>query len=137
MADDPLPPPAPRRDGAVTIVNTLSLTIVCAYIGMMPLWMIFPPKVQPEVLAILNQMMGAWGYAFAAVIGYHLGSTKGAREAQADNREAMKTLATTAANTAAAAATVAAVVPIPPPPPDPNAPPANGTLPGNNTPPKA
>lgn len=61
---------------AVTIVNTISLMIVGAYMAMMPLWMFYPPKGAPEVLAIINQMMGAWSMAFAAVIGFHLGSSK-------------------------------------------------------------
>ena len=97
-----------RNDSSFSIVNTLSILIVFGYMVLMPLWMFFPPQVTAETLAILNQMMGAWGYAFAAVIGFHIGSSKGAKEAAQTTRDTVATLATTAATAATTAATVAA-----------------------------
>lgn len=101
---------APKRheESSFSIVNFLSIMVVLGYLAFMPLWMFFPPEnVKPEVLAIINQMMGAWGYAFAAVIGYHLGSSKGAKDAAVSNREALSKMSDTVASTAATAATVA------------------------------
>lgn len=104
----------PAKEDSVTIVNTISIIVVFGYIAWMPLWMFFPPsKVPPEVLAILNNMIGAWGYAFAAVIGFHIGNTKTGKDAQVSNRDTIRTLA----NTASTVATTAAVVAAPPPPP--------------------
>lgn len=128
----------PRQDEpALSIVNTLSLIIVLAYLAAIPLWMFQPPIVPPEVLAIINQQMGGLQMAFAAVIGYHIGSSKGAKDAQAANRETMSTLATTAATAATTAAVVAGVAPPPVPasvdpaavPSAPAAPPAAGAGP--------
>lgn len=105
---------AKQKEDSVTIVNTISLIIVVGYIAWMPLWMFFPPsKVPPEVLAILNNMIGAWGYAFAAVVGYHISNTATGKAAQATNRETIKTLANTASTAASTAATMAAA-PTPP-----------------------
>ncbi len=115
-----------QDEPAISIVNTISLIVVFGYLSFMPLWMFHPPKGTESVLAIINQMMGAWGYAFAAVIGYHLGSSKSSKEAQRANRETMATLATTAA-TAATTAAVVAGVPVAPlvPGPGVQVPPAN------------
>lgn len=115
----------PRHDEtSFSIVNTISVIVILAYVSFLPLWMFFPPKGTESVLAIINQMMGAWGYAFAAVIGYHLGSSRSSKDAQAANRETMTTLATTVATGANTAASIAAAVPIAPvaPPPGPSAP---------------
>lgn len=110
-----------EKESGFNIVNTISLLVVFGYLSFMPLWMFYPPKVTAETLAILNQMMGAWGYAFAAVIGFHIGSSKGAKENAQTTRDTVQTLATTAAtaaNTAATVATTAAVTAgVPPPAP--------------------
>lgn len=103
-----------QKEDSVTIVNTISIIVVCGYIAWMPLWMFFPPsKVPPEVLAILNNMIGAWGYAFAAVIGFHIGNTKTGKDNAAANQSTIKTLANTASTAASTAATMAAA-PTPP-----------------------
>jgi dolichol kinase len=100
--------PKKEQESGLNIVNTISLIVVFGYLSFMPLWMFYPPKVTAETLAILNQMMGAWGYAFAAVIGFHIGSSKGAKEAAQTTRDTVATLTSTVATTAATAATVAA-----------------------------
>lgn len=100
-------------EASVTIVNTISIIVLLAYVSFMPLWMFYPPKVSAETLAILNQMMGAWGYAFAAVIGFHLGSSKTAKDAAAGNRDTIKSMASTAAaSTAAVASAIAGAAPV-------------------------
>lgn len=139
-----------KKEDSVTIVNTISVIVVIGYIAWMPLWMFFPPsKVPPEVLAILNNMIGAWGYAFAAVIGYHIGNTKTGKDSSAANRETIKSLAATASTAASTAAAIASApvpaapalpektvdtrtqvvttepAPIPPTPPTPPSPPAD------------
>lgn len=98
-----------EQQSSFSIVNSLSLLIVVGFMGLMPLWMFFPPIGVPDgVLAIINQMMGAWGMAFATVVAFHLGSSKGAKEAAQTQRDTVATLATTAATAANTAATVAA-----------------------------
>lgn len=97
----------PANEAAVTVVNTLSIMIVAAYIIMMPLWMFWPPNAPAEILAIINQMTGAWQMAFATVVAYHLGSTKNSARSADASRETIKSLANTAASTAASAATAA------------------------------
>ena len=97
-----------EKESGLNIINTISLIVVFGYLSFMPLWMFYPPKVTAETLAILNQMMGAWGYAFAAVIGFHIGSSKGAKEAAQTTRDTVATLTSTVATTANTAAAVAA-----------------------------
>lgn len=96
-----------ETESAFSIVNSLSLLIVGAYIAAMPMWMWWPPEVKPEVLAIINQMMGAWGIAFGTVLAYHLGSSRTAKDANASNRDALSTMTGAAATTANTAAAVA------------------------------
>lgn len=97
-----------EQPSSFSIVNALSLLIVLGFMGLMPLWMFFPPLGVPDgVLAIINQMMGAWGMAFATVVAFHLGSSKGAKEAQQMQRETVATLSSTVASTASTAATTA------------------------------
>ena len=105
--------PELKQESSFSIVNTLSIIIVVAYLGDILVWMWYPPTVAPEVLAIINQMMGGLQMAFAAVIGYHIGSSKSSKDAQQATRETLSTLATTAATTASTAAVVAGVV-VPP-----------------------
>ena len=97
------------KESAFSIINTVTLIVVLVYSAYMPMWIFYPPTdVKPEVLAIINQMMGAWGYAFAAAIGFHIGSSRSAKDAQASNRDALQTLSGGAAATVAAAAPVLA-----------------------------
>lgn len=64
-----------------SIVNTLSLLIALGYIAAVPLWMFYPPtNIPPETLAIINQMMGAFGMAFATVINFHIGSSRSSKD---------------------------------------------------------
>ena len=93
-----------KKEWGFNIVNMLSLLIILGYMVAMPMWMWWPPEVKPEVLAIINQMMGAWGMAFATVVAFHLGSSKGAKDAAASTRKQVDALSTTVASTAAAAA---------------------------------
>lgn len=110
-----------KQPSSFNIVNALSIIIVVGYAGLMPLWIFSPPLGIPDgVLAIINQMMGAWQMAFATVVAYHLGSSKGQKEAQDAQRGTMQTLSSTVASTAATAATVAATAA--------GVPPANGAL---------
>lgn len=104
-----------------SIVNVLSLIIVISYITWVPLWMFFPPTgVMPETLAIINQMMGAHGMAFATVIAFHIGSSRSAKDAQESNRETLSNLSsnvgtgTGTSRVITAAATLAAEVAAPP-----------------------
>ena len=101
----------PKPESGVNIVNSLSILIVVGYALLMPLWIFYPPKgVSEGILAIINQMMGAWGMAFGTCIAYHLGSSKGTKEAQ----QTVTALASTAATTAATVAnTVAATNGVP------------------------
>lgn len=100
----------PEQPSSFSIINSLSILIVFGYMTLMPLWMFYPPiGVSEGVLAIINQMMGAWGMAFATVVTFHLGSSKGAKEAAQATRDTVTTLSSTVASTAATAATVAAV----------------------------
>lgn len=97
-----------KQDSSFNIVNTLSILIIMSYMVLMPLWVFYPPIGVPEgVLAIINQMMGAWGMAFGTVIAFHLGSSKGAKEAAQATRDTVNTLSSTVASTAATAATTA------------------------------
>lgn len=95
----------PYHESAFSIINTVTLIVVLTYAAYMPMWVFFPPTdVKPEVLAIINQMMGGWGYAFAAAIGFHIGSSRSAKDAQASNRDALQTLTGAAAPVMAATA---------------------------------
>lgn len=98
----------PSKQPSFSIINTLSIVVVTGYAGLMPLWIFYPPTGVPDgVLAIINQMMGAWGMAFATVIAFHLGSSKGAKDAAEAQRGTVETLSATVSSTAATAATVA------------------------------
>lgn len=86
---------------AFSIVNTISLLVIVSYIVWVPLWMFYPPTmVPPESLSIINQMMGAHGMAFATVIAFHLGSSRGSKDAQDATRDTLSTLSTSIAATA-------------------------------------
>ena len=96
-----------------SIINALSILIILGYTVAMPMWMWRPPSgVPPEILAIINQMMGAWGMAFGTVIQFHLGSSRSSKDAAATTRETMQTLSTSmaAAIPAAAPQTAAAAI---------------------------
>lgn len=97
-----------KAESGINIVNTLSLLIVGGYMVAMPLWMWWPPEVKPEVLAIINQMMGAWSIAFGGVLQYHFGSSRSSKDAQQATRDTLSTLSSTVATTAQTAAVVAA-----------------------------
>lgn len=107
-----------QEEPAISIVNTLSIVIVIGFLGMIPLWMWFPPMTSEGVLAIINMLIGSLVTAFATVVAYHFGSSRTTKDLGAANREAMTTMASTAAtvaNTAAQVAAVAApIVPVPP-----------------------
>lgn len=97
------------QESGVSIVNSLSLVIVLGYALAIPMWMWWPPtKVPPEILAIINQMMGAWGMAFATVVAFHLGSSRSTKDAAQANREALSTMSTAMATSTAAVAAAAA-----------------------------
>ena len=115
-----------KKDSGLNIVNTLSLMVVLAYIGAMPLWMWWPPEVKPEVLAIINQMMGGWAAMIATIIAYHFGSSKGAKDAADAQKDTVDKLSTTVATTATTAATVAATAIGVSPPVAPMSPGTNG-----------
>lgn len=114
-------PVTPEKHGpaAFSIVNTISIMIVVGYIAAVPLWMWYPPTgVPPETLAIINQMMGAFGMAFATIINFHVGSSRGSKDKDDAQNEALKTLSSgppAAVQAAAeAAAPVAAAAAAPP-----------------------
>lgn len=106
-------PNPPAEESSISIVNTLSIMIVVGYMAAMPMWMFFPPSAKPEILAIINQMMGAWGMAFGTVIAFHLGSSRTSKDAQDATRSTLSQMTNTvatAAATEATKATTAAVV---------------------------
>jgi hypothetical protein len=123
-----------HNESGVSIVNTLSIIIVLAFIGMVPLWMWFPPMASEGVLAIINMLVGALATAFATVIAYHFGSSRSTKELGAANRDALTTMANTAQTTATTAATTAATVAAratAPTPPTPTPPATDGASPGS------
>lgn len=108
------------NETSFSIVNALSILIVIGYMAAMPMWMWRPPSgVAPEILAIINQMMGAWGMAFGTVIAYHLGSSRSSKDAAKATRDTLSTLSTsvaaTVASNAAAPSTNGAAPPGPAP----------------------
>lgn len=97
-------------ESTFSIVNALSILIVSGYTVAMPMWMWAPPKeVPPEILAIINQMMGAWSIAFGTVLNFHLGSSRSSKDAATAAHETMQTLSTS----------MAAAMPTAAPPPSP------------------
>ena len=82
------PQPAPKP--SVTIQNALSLIVTCAFIGLIYVWIFFPPKGDPSAYALLNILIGALGTQFVTVMQYHFGSSKGSE----DKTDTIKQLAT-------------------------------------------
>lgn len=101
-----------QSESSFSIINALSILIISGYTVAMPMWMWWPPVgVPPEILAIINQMMGAWGMAFGTVIAFHLGSSRSSKDAASATRETIQTLSngiTAALPTAPVAPVVAA-----------------------------
>ena len=114
-----------KPETGINIVNTLSLLVIAGYMIAMPMWMWWPPEVKPEVLAIINQMMGAWSIAFGGVLQYHMGSSRGAKEAAAAQRDTLSQMTSSVTAAATATGTGAGTPPVTPPPLTP-APPAAG-----------
>lgn len=66
--------------GSLTIQNTLSVIVTCAFIGLIYVWIFFPPKGDPAAYALLNILIGALGTQFVTVMQYHFGSSKGSED---------------------------------------------------------
>ena len=56
---------------------TLSVLVVVMFGGILLLWLIHPPSMPPEALAILNMLLGYQASAFQQAVGYWLGSSAG------------------------------------------------------------
>ena len=67
---------------------TLAVLVPMSFVALIACWMFFPPQGAPEVLAVLNTLMGALGAATTAIIGFYFGSSKGS-EAKSDTLNKM------------------------------------------------
>ena len=74
----------------MTVRNTISVLIVLGFIGLIYVWMFYPPKGDPSTFSMLNVLIGALAAQFVAVIQYHIGSSKGSD----DKNDTIKQLAT-------------------------------------------
>lgn len=92
LVPDPAQAPAsaPAAKPAVTIQNAVSLIIVLAFVGLIFVWIFFPPKGDPATYSLLTTLIGFLGAAFGTVVQYHLGSSKGSE----DKTETIKQMAT-------------------------------------------
>ena len=81
--------PAPEPSGAPppkpswTIQDALSIIITISFVGLIFVWILFPPKGDPNTYSLLTTMIGFLGAAFGTVVQYHLGSSKGSDDKNA------------------------------------------------------
>lgn len=94
------PAPQPAKP-SMTIQNSLSLIITLSFVGLIFVWIFFPPKGDPNTYSLLTTLIGFLGAAFGTVVQYHLGSSKGSD----DKNDTIKQLAT-GAGTGTGAGTV-------------------------------
>ncbi len=93
MVPGPADAPASSKP-SMTINNALALLVTCAFIGLIYVWIFFPPKGDPAEYALLNILIGALGTQFVTIIQYHFGSSKGSE----DKTDTIKQLATGTGN---------------------------------------
>lgn len=60
--------------------NTLALVIVVSFVGMMVFWTLVPPPDNPNVLGMMQVLLGLLGAAATAVTAYYFGSSTGSKE---------------------------------------------------------
>ncbi len=82
--------PSPQTKTSMTIQNALSLIITLSFVGLIFVWIFFPPKGDPNTYSLLTTLIGFLGAAFGTVVQYHLGSSKGSD----DKNDTIKQLAT-------------------------------------------
>lgn len=54
----------------------IALTVVFSFIGVVVVWMFYPPKGDPGAIAVLNTLVGSLGTGFGMVLTYFFGSSK-------------------------------------------------------------
>lgn len=82
------------------------MIVPAAYIGIVVLWLLHPPDAKPEVLSVLNTMIGILGAAMGVVISFFFGSNSGSK-AKDD------TISTMAVNAASSAPLQTLTTPLP------------------------
>ncbi len=113
------------QESSFSIVNAISVIVVIGFfVVIATVQIIIPDNASAQVQSITNMLIGALIASFTTVIGYHFGSSRGAKDAAAANRDLAATTAATAATVAATAAAV-----IPGATPAPAAPAASGEAP--------
>jgi uncharacterized membrane protein YeaQ/YmgE (transglycosylase-associated protein family) len=80
----------PSTKPSMTVQNILSIIIVVSFVGLIFVWIFFPPKGDSSTYSMLNILIGFLGAAFGTVVQYHLGSSKGSD----DKNDTIKQLAT-------------------------------------------
>ena len=63
-----------------TMQNILAFVIVGSFIGMMVFWTIIPPPDNPNVLGMMQVLLGLLGAAATAVTAYYFGSSTGSKD---------------------------------------------------------
>ena len=63
-----------------TMQNILAFVIVGSFIGMMVFWNIIPPPDNPNVLGMMQVLLGLLGAAATAVTAYYFGSSTSSKE---------------------------------------------------------
>lgn len=61
----------------------ISLTVILSFIGVVLLWMFFPPKGDPGAIAVLNTLAGALMAGFGTILTFFFGSSKGSSDKDA------------------------------------------------------
>lgn len=58
----------------------IALLVSLSFIGIVVMWMVFPPSGDPGSLAVLNTLAGSLATGFGMILNYFFGSSKGSSE---------------------------------------------------------